>query len=382
MKNFTFCNPTKIVFGRGSLEKLNELLPSDAKVLLTYGGGSVITNGIYNQVLDQLMPREVVPFGGIEPNPDCTTIDKAIEVGRSEGVTWVLALGGGSVLDASKVIAAGIRTPGWSSWDMVCKGYFEDALPLGTILTVPATGSEMNSGSVISNRALKEKFAIYTRHPQFSILDPTFTYTLSSHQVSCGIADTFMHTLEQYLTTPGQSGVMDRMAEGILLNVLDFAPLRLEKGDDYDVSCEYMLSATIALNGFLGMGVTQDWMTHRIGHEVTALTGTTHGASLMMILPAMLRVMREYKMGKVVQLGERVFGIRGESKDEVYDATVERIIQFIHSLGLHASLKEAGIPATVAEEIASRFEERGYALGENGIAPPELIRAIVEEACK
>lgn len=175
---------------------------------------------------------------------------------------------------------------------------------------------------------------------------------------------------------------MDRMAEGILLNVMDFAPLRLERNDDYDVACEYMLSATMALNGFLSMGVDQDWMTHRIGHEVTALTGTTHGASLMMILPSMLRVMREYKMGKVLQLGERVFGIHGTNKDDVYDATVVRIEDFIHSLGLHASLSEAGISRDVPEEIAQRFEQRGYSLGENGIATPDVVRAILEEASK
>lgn len=382
MKNFTFCNPTKIVFGKGSLSKLDSLIPTDARVLLTYGGGSVKKHGIYDQVIAELGSRQVVPFGGIEPNPDCSTMDKAVELGRSESVTWVLAVGGGSVIDASKVIAAAIQTPGWTTWDMVRKGYFEDALPLGTVLTVPATGSEMNSGSVISNRATKEKFALYTRYPKFSILDPTFTYTLSEHQVACGIADTFMHTLEQYLTTPGQSGVMDRMAEGILLNVLDFAPLRMKGSNDYDVACEYMLSATIALNGFLGMGVDQDWMTHRIGHEITALTDTTHGASLMMILPSMLRIMREYKMGKVLQLGERVFGIRGTDKDDAYDATVIRIEDFIHRLGLHASLSEAGIPSSVAEEVAGRFERRGYSIGENGIATPSLIRAILEEASK
>lgn len=382
MKNFTFCNPTNLVFGKGSLSRLDKLIPADARVLLTYGGGSVKKHGIYDHVIAELGDRVVVPFGGIEPNPDCSTMDKAVELGRAEGVTWVLAVGGGSVLDASKVIAAALKTPGWQVWDMVRKNYFEDSLPLGTVLTVPATGSEMNAGSVISNRATKEKFSFYTRHPKFSILDPTYTYTLSEHQVACGIADTFMHTLEQYLTMPGQSGVMDRMAEGILLNIMDFAPLRMERSDDYDVACEYMLTATIALNGYLGMGVEQDWMTHLIGHELTALTDTTHGASLMMILPAMLRVMREYKKGKVLQLGERVFGIRGTDKDDVYDATVARIEDFIHRLGLHASMSEAGIGRDVAEEIAERFERRGYALGENGIATPALIRAILEESSK
>lgn len=381
MINFEFYNPTKIIFGKGGVHKLTSLIPDNSKVLLTYGGGSIKRNGIYDEVMKELEGYHVVPFGGIEPNPDCATIDKAIALGKKEEVDFVLAVGGGSVIDASKVIATGILTQ-QSAWEMVLDGRFTKSLPVGTVLTVPATGSEMNRGSVISNRETEEKYSYYSQHPIFSILDPTYTYTLSQHQVSCGLADIFMHTLEQYLTYSGQSGVMDRMAEGILLNLMDFAPIRLKEADIYDVACEYMLSATIALNGMLSMGVEQDWLTHKIGHEVTALTGTTHGASLMMILPSLMMVLREPKRSKLVQLGLRVYGIEEDSEETVIDKTIARTIQFIHDLGLSASLLEGGIDLSVAETIATRFEERGDSWGEKNIGTPQAIREILMTSAK
>ncbi|MDO5036502.1 MAG: iron-containing alcohol dehydrogenase [Porphyromonas sp.] len=379
MNNFTFHNPTKIVFGCGSVAQLSKLIPEGTKtILLTYGGGSIVRLGIYDQVIQQLERYEVIPFGGIEPNPDCHTLDKAIAIAKEKEVDLVLAVGGGSVIDGSKVIAAGVFSSYTTSWEMVINGEFKGSIPLGTVLTVPATGSEMNAGAVISNRATREKYGYRAQHPLFSVLDPTYTYTLSQHQVACGIADVWMHTLEQYLTYPGQSNLMDRMAEGVLSNVLDFAPLRLEKSDDYDVACEYMLSATIALNGFLGMGVEQDWVTHKIGHEVTALTGATHGASLMMILPSVLRVMRAEKEAKLLQMGIRVFRMTDPTAEEV----IIKIEDFIHSLGLAASLTEAGISKEVAVEIADRFEERGESWGEGQHATPERIREILLLASK
>ncbi|MBR8713158.1 iron-containing alcohol dehydrogenase [Porphyromonas levii] len=381
MNNFTFCNPTKIVFGKGSVGRLRNNIPGGSKVLLTYGGGSVQRNGIYDQVMAQLEGISVVPFGGIEANPDCSTVDRAIEVARQEGCNVVLAVGGGSVIDASKVIAMGVKAP-MSSWEMVKNGYRGETLPLGVVLTVPATGSEMNAGAVLSNRALEEKFAITCHHPLFSILDPTYTYTLSSHQVACGVADVLMHILEQYLTTTGQSGVMDRMAEGVLLNLLDIAPSLMKGNTDYDVACEYMLSATLGLNYMLSMGVEQDWLTHYIGHELTALTGTTHGASLMLVLPAVMEEFRQEKGEKIVQLGRRVFGLTGLSEEATIGATIQAVEDFIHSLGLAASMKEGGISETVAEEVATRFEHRGGALGERGLGTPERIRNVIRRSMR
>lgn len=382
MRNFDFKNPTRLIFGKECVtQKLRDLLPEGtSRILLTYGGGSVVRNGIYDKVMSQLEGYEVVPFSGIEANPDVATLDRAIVLGREKDVDFVLAVGGGSVIDGSKLIAAGIKTPRLTGWKIVRSGEYDGALPLGTVLTVPATGSEMNRGAVVSNRALGEKFAFYSEYPLFSLLDPTYTYTLPQSQVAAGIADTFVHVLEQYLTYPGQSGVMDRMAEGILLNVLDFAPLRLEKNEDYDVACEYMLSATVGLNGYLGMGVEQDWATHRIGHEFTALLGTTHGVSLVMILPSLLRVLKEDKKTKTAQLGRRVFGLRGDSDEELFEPTVQAIEDFIHSLGLPTSLREGNIDRETGEKIARRFEERGYSLGEKGICTPTKIRAIIEKA--
>lgn len=382
MKNFDFRNPTRLVFGKGCVaDKLSSLIPTGThRILLTYGGGSVKKNGIYDEVVAQLTEYEVIPFGGIEPNPDVTTLERAIALGREKQIDFILAVGGGSVIDGSKLIACGIPTTTRTPWEIVRSGKYDGFVPLGTVLTVPATGSEMNRGGVISNRAIGEKFAFYSEYPLFSLLDPTYTYTLPDKQVAAGIADVFMHTLEQYLTYPGQSGVMDRMAEGILLNILDFAPRRLRERDDYDTACEYLLSATIGLNGFLGMGVDQDWATHGIGHEFTALLGTTHGVALMMLLPSLLRVMRAHKEAKVAQLGRRVFGLTGESDDALFEPTVRAIEDFIHSLGLPASLKEGGVDPEVGEQVARRFEERGYSLGENGICTPREIRAIIRKA--
>lgn len=381
MKNFTFCNPTRLIFGKDSLKRLRENIPSDSTILLAYGHGSIKKNGIYDAVCKELEGLTIIPFGGIDANPDASTIDEAVSVVRRSGCNFILAVGGGSVIDASKVIALGAKAD-MSAWDMVTQGYTGPSLPLGVVLTVPATGSEMNSGAVISNRATEEKFSVVAHHPLFSILDPTFTYTLSRHQLACGLADIFMHILEQYLTFPGQSGVMDRLSEGLLLNLLDIAPKVMSGEKDYDVACEYMLSATFALNYSLSMGIEQDWMTHRIGHEITALTGVTHGASLMMILPSVLRVMKSEKQGKIIQMGERVFGIKQKSTPQMVEDTIKAVECFIHSLGLAASLNEGGCDPTVVETVAKRFEKRGVAVGTLGTGTPEKVRKVLEQSIK
>lgn len=381
MKNFIFCNPTKLIFGQGSIKEISKQIPQGSKILLTYGGGSIIKNGIYDQVISQLTGYEIIPFGGIESNPDAATIDRAITTARDEKCTFILAVGGGSVIDASKAIAMGVKAP-MNCWEMVTTYYRGECLPLGTVLTVPATGSEMNPGAVISNRATQEKFSMVGEHPVFSILDPTYTYTLSQHQVACGIADAFMHTLEQYLTFPGQSGVMDRMAEGLLLNILEIAPRLIQDHTDYDTACEYMLSATFGLNYFLAMGVEEDWLTHRLGHELTALAGVTHGASLMMLLPSVMRVMLPEKRDKIIQMGRRVFGISGLDNDATVQATLQAVEKFIHSLGLASSMKEGQIASEVAEEMIRRFHQRGTPLGTLESATPDKIQLIIEDSMK
>lgn len=279
MNNFVYHNPTKLVFGKGQIAQLAKLIPAGKKIMITCGGGSVRRNGIYDQVVKALEGRDWVEFWGIEPNPSVETVREAIALGREHGSEFLLAVGGGSVIDGTKLIAAGLLYDG-DPWEIVLKGQADKTVPLGTVLTMSATGSEMNNGSVISCQETKEKFPFNGDYPLFSILDPEALFSLPQKQIAYGLADTYVHVLEQYMTTPGQSRLMDRWAEGILHTVIEIAPRIRENQHDYAVMSEYMLAATLALNDMIRMGVAQDWATHMIGHELTALHGLTHGATL------------------------------------------------------------------------------------------------------
>ena len=376
MKNFIFRNPTKLVFGKGQIARLNELIPAEVNLMITYGGGSVTRNGIYDQVKAALKGRKFIEFWGIEANPHVETLRKAIEVGKSENINYLLAEGGGSVLDGTKLIAAGIASDE-DAWDIVLKGVAEKQIPFASVLTVPATGSEMNGGAVITRAETREKFAFGGDYPQFSILDPEVTYSLSKHQVACGLADAYTHVLEQYLTTPGQSRLMDRWAEGVLLSIMEIAPKIKENPCDYDLMADYMLAATLALNDFIRMGISQDWATHQIGHELTALHGTTHGHSLAIVMPGTLRVLKEQKHEKLLQYGERVFGITGGSEPERVDKAIEKTEEFYRSLGLTTRLSEENIGNETIETIAKRFNDRGVAFGENQNVTGDVAREIL-----
>lgn len=376
MKNFIFRNPTKLVFGKGQIARLNELIPAEVNLMITYGGGSVTRNGIYDQVKAALKGRKFIEFWGIEANPHVETLRKAIEVGKSENINYLLAVGGGSVLDGTKLIAAGIASDE-DAWDIVLKGVAEKQIPFASVLTVPATGSEMNGGAVITRAETREKFAFGGDYPQFSILDPEVTYSLSKHQVACGLADAYTHVLEQYLTTPGQSRLMDRWAEGVLLSIMEIAPKIKENPCDYDLMADYMLAATLALNDFIRMGISQDWATHQIGHELTALHGTTHGHSLAIVMPGTLRVLKEQKHEKLLQYGERVFGITGGSEPERVDKAIEKTEEFYRSLGLTTRLSEENIGNETIETIAKRFNDRGVAFGENQNVTGDVAREIL-----
>lgn len=376
MKNFIFRNPTKLVFGKGQIARLNELIPAEINLMITYGGGSVTRNGIYDQVKAALKGRKFIEFWGIEANPHVETLRKAIEVGKSENINYLLAVGGGSVLDGTKLIAAGIASDE-DAWDIVLKGVAEKQIPFASVLTVPATGSEMNGGAVITRAETREKFAFGGDYPQFSILDPEVTYSLSKHQVACGLADAYTHVLEQYLTTPGQSRLMDRWAEGVLLSIMEIAPKIKENPCDYDLMADYMLAATLALNDFIRMGISQDWATHQIGHELTALHGTTHGHSLAIVMPGTLRVLKEQKHEKLLQYGERVFGITGGSEPERVDKAIEKTEEFYRSLGLTTRLSEENIGNETIETIAKRFNDRGVAFGENQNVTGDVAREIL-----
>lgn len=376
MKNFIFRNPTKLVFGKGQIARLNELIPAEINLMITYGGGSVTRNGIYDQVKAALKGRKFIEFWGIEANPHVETLRKAIEVGKSENINYLLAVGGGSVLDGTKLIAAGIASDE-DAWDIVLKGVAEKQIPFASVLTVPATGSEMNGGAVITRAETREKFAFGGDYPQFSILDPEVTYSLSKHQVACGLADAYTHVLEQYLTTPGQSRLMDRWAEGVLLSIMEIVPKIKENPCDYDLMADYMLAATLALNDFIRMGISQDWATHQIGHELTALHGTTHGHSLAIVMPGTLRVLKEQKHEKLLQYGERVFGITGGSEPERVDKAIEKTEEFYRSLGLTTRLSEENIGNETIETIAKRFNDRGVAFGENQNVTGDVAREIL-----
>ena len=380
MYNFTFCNPVKLIFGRGTIAQLAKEIPLDKKIMITFGGGSVRRNGVYEQVTQALAAHNRIEFWGIEPNPKIETLRKAIEKCREEKVDFLLAVGGGSVLDGTKLIAAAVNYQG-DAWELVLKGHhFESVLPFAAVMTLPATGSEMNNGAVISSVEKTEKFAFYTNYPQFSILDPETTYSLPPYQIACGIADTFVHVIEQYLTETGVSPLMDRWAEGIMQTLVEVAPKVRADQHNYDNMSTYMLSATMALNGFIAMGVKQDWATHMIGHELTALHGLTHGHTLVIVLPALMDVMREQKGDKILQFGERVFGIREADRNTGIDRTIRATEEFFRSLGLTTRLSEEKIGRETIDEIARRFEQRGTKLGEEQNITGEVARRILERA--
>ena len=364
MNNFKFQNPTKLIFGKGQITRLSQELPRDKKILVTFGGGSVKANGVYEQVKNALEGFDYVEFWGIEPNPKVETLRKAVQVCKDQGVGFLLAVGGGSVLDGTKLIAAAAVIQE-DAWELVLnRALYKGTLPFASVMTLPATGSEMNNGAVISNLETGEKYPFYNTYPTFSILDPQTTYTLPPFQVACGLADTFVHVMEQYLTVTGVSPLMDRWAEGVLQTIVEVAPKVRANQQDYDAMATFMLSATMGLNGFIAMGVPEDWATHMIGHEITALTGTTHGQTLVIVLPGVLQVMREQKGDKILQYGERVWGITEGSRDERIDKTIAATEEFFRSLGLATRLSELSIGEEVVKEIVERFKVRGTKLGE------------------
>ena len=376
MENFVFQNPTKLIFGKGMISSLSKEIPPDKKIMVTFGGGSVKKNGVYDAVKSALVNHNYIEFWGIEPNPSIETLRKAIALGKENNVNFLLAVGGGSVIDGTKLISAGLCYEG-DAWELVKMGRYTKTIPVATVLTLPATGSEMNSGAVISRSETKEKYAFYSNFPVFSILDPTVTFTLSKRQIACGIADTFVHVMEQYMTTPGQSRVMDRWSEGVLQTLIEIAPKIEKRSDDYDLMADFMLSATMGLNGFLALGVTQDWCTHMIGHELTALHGLTHGATLAIVFPGTLRVLKEQKKGKILQYGERIWNITSGSDDERIEKTIAKTEEFFASLGLSTRLHQENIGEATIAEIERRFNERKVTFGENANVTGSVARKIL-----
>ncbi|MDR1459962.1 MAG: iron-containing alcohol dehydrogenase [Bacteroidales bacterium] len=381
MINFSFQNTTKLIFGEGSIAKLESEIPKGKKIMLTFGGGSVKQNGVYEQVQSALSKRHYIEFWGIEPNPKVETLRQAISLGKSKKIDFILAVGGGSVLDGTKLIASAIPYSG-DAWDLVLNPSFvQNIIPFADVITLPATGSEMNAGAVISNLATSEKYAFHATYPQFSILDPTTIFSLPPYQVACGIADSFVHVMEQYLVDKNNSPLMDRWAEGILSTLIEIAPKVLENQRDYDQASNFMLSATMALNGFISMGNYSDWATHAIGHEITALTGLTHGETLAIVQPALLRVMKREKRNKLLQFGERIWHIYGKSEERKIELAIEQTENFYRSLSLKTKLSEHGVGDEVCSKIVKRFRERKTKLGENASINATTIKKILD-LCK
>ncbi len=376
MKNFIFQNTTKLVFGKGQIAALSTLIPHDKKLMVTFGGGSVKKNGIYDQVKTALKDHNYIEFWGIEPNPTIETLRKAIAIGKEKGVDFLLAVGGGSVLDGTKLIAAGICYEG-DAWEIVLKNQVEKSLPFASVMTLPATGSEMNRNAVISCTETQEKYGFENQYPEFSILDPEATYSLPPNQIANALADIFVHIMEQYMTVPGQSRIMDRWAEGLLLTLFEIAPQIKENQHDYDLMADFMLSATLALNDFIRMGITQDWATHTIGHELTALHGIAHGASLAIVLNGTLRVLKEQKRGKLLQYAERVLHITEGTEDECIEKALAQTESFFRSLGLATHLSELGIGEETINEVSRRFNKAGVACGENQNVTGDVAKEIL-----
>jgi NADP-dependent alcohol dehydrogenase len=380
MENFAFCNPVKILFGRGQIGALAAEIPADARVLVTYGGGSIRRNGVYDQVMAALAGRHVAEFGGIEPNPVYETLMRAVERIHAEKLDFLLAVGGGSVLDGTKFLAAAAPFAG-EPWDILAAGApVRAALPLGCVLTLPATGSEMNICAVISRRGTKEKLAFGTPlvYPKFSVLDPETTFTLPPHQIANGVVDAFAHVLEQYLTYPAAAPLQDRFAESILLTLIEEGPRALANPHDYDARANIMWCCTMALNGLIAAGVPQDWLTHMIGHELTAAYGLDHGQTLAVVFPATMAVLRGNKGAKLAQYDERIWNIREGAAEERIGAAIALTRAFFESLGVKTRLADYGVPIEAGPAIARRFAGRGWtAMGERKDVGPRQVEEIL-----
>ncbi|MDR1024046.1 MAG: iron-containing alcohol dehydrogenase [Prevotellaceae bacterium] len=363
MENFSYLNPVKIIFGRQTIAKLTNEIPSGAKVLVTYGGGSIKKNGVYEQVKASLTGFDWLEFGGIEPNPRYETCMKAVELIRKEKVTFLLAVGGGSVADGTKLIAAAVNFEG-NPWDIIARhAPVASALPIGVVLTLPATGTEMNGNSVITRAATQEKLSFSSPlvYPKFSILDPETTYSLPPRQVSNGVVDAFVHVAEQYINPPASAPLQDYYAESILKVLIEEGPKALSAPNDYSVRANVMWAATMALNGLIGCGVPQDWSTHDIGHELTALHGLDHGQTLAVVMPGVWRTLRAQKFEKLLQMGKRVFGITNGAPEARVEAAIDATENFFRSLGTKTRLSEYGLDASIIEPVAQRFAVRGHA---------------------
>ncbi|MFP4488634.1 MAG: iron-containing alcohol dehydrogenase [Bacteroidales bacterium] len=383
MKDFEFYNPVKILFGKDKLPEIGDHIPGGMKIMLLYGGGSIKKNGVYDGIMEALNDRDITEFSGIEPNPTYETCMKAVERIREEKVDFLLAAGGGSVIDATKFIGAAAVYEGDDPWDILAKGReIKASLPLADILTLPATGTEMNMNAVISRVSDREKLAFKSPHsfPRFSVLLPDAAATLPERQVANGVVDAFVHVIEQYLTYPVNAPLQDRMAEAILLTLVEEGPGVCKNPADYEAMSNLMWSATMALNGLISCGVPGDWSVHDIGHELTALHNIDHARTLAIVLPGIWHVLKEEKKDKLVQYAERVWNISEGSDDERADRAIEKTVAFFESLGVKTRFSDYDIPAETVDKVVERWEKRGWnERGDRKLVTTDVVRKVLED---
>jgi len=384
MLNFSFHNPASIHFGAGQIEKIDGEIPQDAKVLVIYGGGSIKKNGIYDQVIEALGAREWFEFSGIEPNPQYDTLMKSLPIIADNQVDYLLAVGGGSVIDGAKFIAAAAKFEGGEPWSIIAeRAKVNQALPLGVVLTLPATGSESNSGGVVTRHGHKLSFFSGLLRPKFAVLDPQVTLSLSDRQIGNGIVDAFVHVMEQYLTYSVNAKVQDRFSEGLLLTLIEEGPKALndQTKEDLEVRANAMWAATMALNGLIGAGVPQDWTTHMIGHELTGLYDIDHARTLSITLPAVMKVRRDVKREKLLQYADRVWNLVDGSEDQRIDKAIELTENFFAEMNMPTRLSHVDLDASHIDSILDKLKQHGMvALGEQREVTPEISRVILEMA--
>lgn len=383
MNNFQFHNPTRILFGEGQIAELAKLIPAKARVLFLYGGGSIKKNGVYDQVVKALEGKTWFEFSGIEPNPHYETLMKAVELVKKEKIDFLLPVGGGSVIDGTKFVAAAVPFKG-EPWDILEKhAPISEALPLGCVLTLPATGTESNGNSVVTKAATQEKLSFGSPlvYPQFAILDPTTTYTLPPRQIANGAVDAFVHIMEQYLTYPVDAKVQDRFAEGLLMTLIEEGPRSLKEPTNYAVRANVMWAATMALNGLIGVGVPQDWATHMIGHELTAMHGLDHAQTLAVVLPAVMQHQRVAKRDKLLQYGRRVWNLHLADEEALIDAAIAHTKAFFETMGTPTTLSGYGVGRESIPKLVAMLEKHGLkSLGEHGRIDLHASQEILELA--
>lgn len=383
MNNFKYRNPTKILFGKGQIENLSAEIPADSKILMLYGGGSIMKNGIYEQVIKALSGYQVVEFGGIPANPEYSVLLDALKVIKEENITYLLAVGGGSVIDGTKFLSAAALYKGETPWDLLTnKKPVIEAMPFATVLTLPATGSEMNSGSVITRAETKEKLAFGGpgMFPQFSVLDPEVIQSIPQRQLANGIADAFTHVLEQYMTYPIGAKLQDRFAESIMQTLVEVAPAIMKDPSDYEAASNFMWSCTLALNGLIQQGVPGDWAVHSMGHELTALYGIDHARTLAILAGNHYRYNFETKKEKLAQYAERVWNVTDGTLEEKAHAGINKTDAFFKSLEIDIKLSDYTKDyEETGSIVAKRFTERGWdGLGEHKSLTPTDAQKIIE----